>query len=246
MADGYVLLHRCLMEKPIWFQSTPEQKAILITLMMLANHKEKEWIWKGVKFKALPGQFVTSLETISKYAGVSIQNVRTALMKFEKLEFLTNESTKTGRLITLVNWLTYQVNKKTTNKDANKDLTDDQQRPNKELTPTKNDKNVKNDKKVYKELVALSDDEFKKLTIKYDNDAVWWMIEELNNYKASSGKSYKSDYHTILGWVKDKYLKENKQNKQTGIDQLKRMARGESDEQTGDGEAIDIDGYSTS
>lgn len=149
MADnnGYILLHRCLVHKPIWSQSTPEQKAILITLLLTANHTEKEWYWKGNKFKALPGQFVTSLESIAKDAGVSIQNVRTALVKFKKLEFLTDESTKTGRLVTIVNWHLYQVELRKTNKDTNIDLTKTQQRSNKDLTPTKNDKNDKNDKK---------------------------------------------------------------------------------------------------
>lgn len=34
-------------------------------------------------------------------------------------------------------------------------------------------------------------------------------IETLSNYKQSSGKKYKSDYHALIGWVKDKIIKEN-------------------------------------
>ena len=92
---GWVKLHRCLTEKAIWQESTPEQKAILITLLMMANHKEKEWLWKGKKFRAKPGQFVTSIDSIAKKSGkgISVKNVRTALDKFEKLGFLANEST---------------------------------------------------------------------------------------------------------------------------------------------------------
>lgn len=33
-------------------------------------------------------------------------------------------------------------------------------------------------------------------------------IETLSNYKLSSGKKYKSDYHALMGWVKDKLKKE--------------------------------------
>jgi len=53
---------------------------------------------------------------------------------------------------------------------------------------------------------------------------------------------------TLFGTKFDGYLNQPiKIGKiQTGIDQLKKLARGESDEQTGDSEAIDIDGYSTS
>lgn len=146
--QGWVKIYRSILDKPIWFQSTPEQKTILITLLLMANHKEKEWEWNGKRFKAIPGQLVTSLNNIVKNCGkgISIQNVRTALDRFKKYEFLTYESTKTGRLINIVNWGIYQEQKEETNKDINKDLTKGQQRANKDLTTNKNDKNVKNER----------------------------------------------------------------------------------------------------
>ena len=136
--EGWIRLHRVLTEKPIWKCSTPEQKTILITLLLMVNHDEAEWEWQGSKFKVRPGQKITSLENIAREAGkgVSIQNVRTALIKFEKYGFLTNQSTKTGRLITIENWGLYQSSKENQQSDK--------QRPNKELTPNKNDKNDKN------------------------------------------------------------------------------------------------------
>jgi len=148
--QGWVKLHRELIDKPIWLKSTPEQKSILITLLLMANHQENEWEWQGIKFKVKPGQFVTSLEHIAEKSGkgVTVQNVRSSLKKFQnKYQFLTNESTKTGRLITICNWGDYQANEQETNKDTNNELTKNQQRGNKELTPNKNDKKVKNDKK---------------------------------------------------------------------------------------------------
>lgn len=141
--SGWIKVHRQLLDKPIWRQSTPEQKAILITLLLMANHDANEWEWGGAEFAVEPGQFVTSLNSIAERAGkgISIQNVRTALVRFEKLDFLTNQSTKHGRLITIVNWGLYQSKDDTPNKPTNKGLTKDSQRPNKALTPNKNDKN---------------------------------------------------------------------------------------------------------
>ena len=137
--NGFIKLWRLLLDKPIWLNSTPEQCKILVTLLLMANHSESEWEWNGNKFKAIPGQFVTSLDAIVKKCGkgVTIQNVRTALVRFEKLEFLTNESTKTGRLITIVNWRVYQPPQDETNKGNS-------QRPNKELTPNGECKNINN------------------------------------------------------------------------------------------------------
>ncbi|SET76611.1 hypothetical protein SAMN05216389_12615 [Oceanobacillus limi] len=144
--QGWIKLHRELLNKPIWLESTPEQKSILVTLLMMANHKEKEWEWKGQKFKAEPGQFVTSLEKIAFKSGkgVSMQNVRTAIKRFERYNFLTNKSTNKNRLITIVNWEIYQDVENEPNKQSNKQLTSNQQAVNKQLTTNKN---VKNDNK---------------------------------------------------------------------------------------------------
>ena len=72
MNEGWIKLHRCLFEKAIWQNSTPEHKVILITLLGMANHSGKEWEWKGKQFKAEPGMLVTSLESISTKCGKGI------------------------------------------------------------------------------------------------------------------------------------------------------------------------------
>jgi DnaD/phage-associated family protein len=143
---GWIVLHRKLLDKPIWFESTAEQKVILITLLLMANHAEKEWEWQGQKYVAKPGQFVTSLSKIAEVCGegISFQNVRTALKRFEKYGFLTNESTNKNRLITINNWAFYQNNPNDTNRQPNKQLTSNQQAANKQLTTNNNDKQINN------------------------------------------------------------------------------------------------------
>jgi len=142
---GFIKLHRELIKKPIWLNSTPEQKSILIAILLSVNFVGKEWEWNGEKYKVLPGQMITSLDTIKRKCGkgISIQNVRTSLKRFEKLEFLTNKPTKTGRLIIIINWDSYQIKQNDANKDTNKDLTKTSQRPNKDLTPNKKVEKVK-------------------------------------------------------------------------------------------------------
>ncbi len=221
--QGYIALYRELLDKPIWKRSTPEQKSILITLLLLANHEETEWEWQGKKFIVKPGQFVTSLDTLSSKSGVSVQSVRTALAKFEKYEFLTNESTKTGRLITITNWDTYQGEQKKANKRPNKDLTKTQQRPNKDLTTNNNDNNEimkednnppiippfkepqKQQKRKYGEFqhVKLTDDEYSKLCIEYGQTITERAIEFLDSYIEEKGYKSKSHYLALRRWVFD-------------------------------------------
>lgn len=149
-SKGWICLYRDLLDDPIWLCSTNEQKVILVTLLLMANHDSNQWEWNGKKFEVQAGQFITSLPSIAKRAGkgITIQNVRTALKRFEKLEFLTDKSTAQGRLITIVNWGKYQSIDSDTNRLTNVDLTDHQQTPNRPLTANNNDNNDNNDNKM--------------------------------------------------------------------------------------------------
>lgn len=120
----------------------------------MANHEPNQWEWKGKKYIVKSGEFITSLEKIVAKCGkgITTQNVRSALKRFEKLQFLTNESTKQNRLIKIENWGLYQDEENQPNKATNKEVTNDQQRPNKEVTTNKNDKNDKNDKNIFNNL----------------------------------------------------------------------------------------------
>lgn len=217
--QGFIKLHRELMEKPIWLNSTPEQKVVLITLMMMANHKEKTWEFEGQTYKAEPGEFVTSIESIVEKSGkgVSVQNVRTALKRFEKLGFLTNKSTNKNRLISIVNWEVYQVSKD----DLTSKLTDAQQATNKQLTTNKNVKNEENvkkkdiDKKIrFAENVHMTQKQYDDLVAQYGKQVVDSKIEDMEIYKASKGKTYKNDGIALKGWLK----KDNKlPQKQTPV-----------------------------
>lgn len=62
-------------------------------------------------------------------------------------------------------------------------------------------------KKQYADCVSLTEDEYGKLVYGYGQKAADKFVEELNLYKGSTGKTYKSDYMTILNWVVDKVEK---------------------------------------
>ncbi|MFB8539181.1 hypothetical protein [Enterococcus thailandicus] len=123
----------------------------------------------GKPYKAKPGQFVTSLESIRQKCGkgISLQNIRTAIKRFEKYEFLTNEVTKVNRLITIVNWEFYQDK----NSELTKKLTVNQQSVNNQLTTNNNDKQCNNEtnnnitSKKSKKRIYSDDDPNKKLAV---------------------------------------------------------------------------------
>jgi len=150
MYEGWIKLYRKVFDSDMYKKLNSKQRDVMLTCLLLANHKEAKWEYKGEIYTVKPGQFITSLDSIKKHCAsdVSLQNIRTSLKKLETWGFLTNKSTKTGRLITIVNWHLYQIEEEETNKETNKELTKTSQRANKELTSNKNDKNDKNDKNV--------------------------------------------------------------------------------------------------
>lgn len=206
MADnGFVKVWRRLFKHPIWLNSTPEQKCVLIVLMEMANHQPKQWEWRGEIFSVERGQFITSISSIVDECGkgVSEQNVRTALKRFEKLEFLTNESTKSGRLITIENYSKWQDEESRPNKDANRHLTKTSQRPNKDLTPNKNDKNDKNDKKsIY--IPDLSD--FSEGVQQAIKEWLTYKEERKEPYKETGLKAWISQVRNLTNTYEDKYI----------------------------------------
>lgn len=71
-------------------------------------------------------------------------------------------------------------------------------------------KNKNNNKNKIREYVFLSQSELDKLYSEYLEHEVTWMLDKLNDYKASKGVQYKSDYHAINMWVKKAFEKEKK------------------------------------
>ncbi len=177
MADnqGWISLHRELLNKSIWIESTPEQKTILITLLLMVNHAPNKWEWKGTEYILKPGQVITSLDSIVNKSGkgVSVQNVRTSLKRFEKLGFLTNESTKQNRLITIINYGFYQGKEEQANKAVNSHLTDNQQSSNSQLTTNNNVNNVNNANNVNKDIDQTSSKSDDKVSLKNSFESIW-------------------------------------------------------------------------
>ena len=68
----------------------------------------------------------------------------------------------------------------------------------------KGSKGKKEDKIDFAEFVSMTNAEHEKLVSTYGKDFADQCILVLDNYKGSSGKTYKNDYRAILNWVVDK------------------------------------------
>jgi hypothetical protein len=70
---------------------------------------------------------------------------------------------------------------------------------------------IKESKIKIREYVFISQSELDKLNSEFSEHEVNWMLDKLNDYKASVGKTYKSDYGAINNWVKKAFEKEKKE-----------------------------------
>jgi DNA replication protein DnaD len=150
---GYFKIWRELFDKPIWLNSTPEQKVVLISIIKMANWKENKWEWNKKTYHCKAGEFVTSYSKICETCGKGLthQNVRTALKRFQNLEFLTYQTTvgvSGGIKVIINNWDKYQNE---TNTLTNTLPTDYQQNTNTFLTTIEEIKKDKKERSIFLE-----------------------------------------------------------------------------------------------
>lgn len=134
---GFIKIYRSMFQWDWWDDINTFR--LFITILLMANWQPKKWHGKKIP----RGAFWTSLNTLSKRSGLSVQEVRTALEKLSSTNEITIKATKRGRLITVVNYDFYQDdNRKATKKTTNR-TTNNQQSTNKVSTITKEVKEVK-------------------------------------------------------------------------------------------------------
>ena len=106
--DGWIKLHRSLLDKA--FIKDPEKMTLWIAILMLANHKEREEMFKGKPFKCQPGQFTTGRKQLSELTGIDRNKIDRTLKYFEKIEQqIEQQPCSKNRLITIKNWDLYQL-----------------------------------------------------------------------------------------------------------------------------------------
>ena len=141
MREGWISLHRELLDKPIWKTSNANQKAVLIAILLRANHEPGQWEWCGKPFQVQAGQLICSIQSLADEAGVSKQSVRSALVRFKKFGFINTETNTRQTLITICNYSRYQKKEEKPNTKTSKGPTQGQHRPNTDPTTNNNNNN---------------------------------------------------------------------------------------------------------
>lgn len=167
--DGYIKLHRKILENPIVCKDS-EYFAIWSYLLLNATHKEYQSLFKGEKITLQPGQLITGRKVISTKFNISESKVQRVLKKLEIEQQIEQQTSNENRLITIVQWHEYQTSEQQIEQQVNNERTTDEQ-------PVNTNKNVKNIKNIYKKNSAeyekkYSDDSFEMKCVNYLIDSI--------------------------------------------------------------------------
>jgi len=201
MERGYFALWRKLQDHPFWKERREFSKAeAWIDILWEVQHKEgpREVTLGMTCLVCNYGESLKSLDTWSRRWGWNKSKVRRFLLLLQKMNQIQCKSEQKTTRITVLNYNQYDPRRNASETTATRNETT--------ATPDKNVKKEKKEKitkKTYGEFnnVFLSDDEIKSLNERF-NGTLSAKLENLSGYVASTGKKYKSHYHTILNWAR--------------------------------------------
>lgn len=137
--NGWIKIYRQLLDWE-WYHDTNVVR-IFLHLLLKANHKNSSFEGKTIK----RGQHVTSLSSLSRETGLTIQQTRTALNKLQMTGEVTSKTTNRYTVLTINNFDKFQSNNdettcKTTNEQQTNNTPD-----NNQITTPKEYKNIYTD-----------------------------------------------------------------------------------------------------
>lgn len=212
MADGWIKLHRKIMDCSLWENKNPfDERSAWIDLLLLVNHKDKEIIFKGQPVIVKAGQRITSIRKLADRWHWSINRVKRYTDLLEKLKMISKDSDNHRTLITIVNYGIYQGERYTD------EYTDEYTGEYTDGHQTRMNKNDKNEKKsvygTYKH-VKLLDSELEKLHDAIGETMTDECITFLDEYIEMKGYKAKSHYLCIKKWVVDAVKERKAKTKQ--------------------------------
>lgn len=106
MNNGFIVLHRKILDHPIWRNEGLVH--LFITLLLLASHKEERFLWNGKEETLKRGQLITGRLKLAEITNSPPSTIRDRLKVLENLGILDIKSTSKFSLITIIKYSQYQ------------------------------------------------------------------------------------------------------------------------------------------
>lgn len=205
--SNFIKLHRKMLDWE-WYDNN-NTKILFLHCLLRANWKPAKW--HGIDLE--PGQFITSLNTLSEETQLTVRQVRVALEHLILTGEVTSKCQGKIRIITVNNWDCYQGNDKVNDKVVTRKRQDD----DKVVTTDKEYKEreeVKNIKNIYGEYrhVRLTQKQYDKLVTDYGEQDTADAIRFLDEYIQMKGYKAKDHNLAMRKWVFNAVHEERKRN----------------------------------
>lgn len=125
---GWLKLHRSLADHPV--ASDPSSLAVWMHLLMQANHAETKRQINGRIVTLAPGQLIASRKSLAARTGVQESKVERILKMLESEQQIEQHGTSKYRVISIVNWGSYQTSEQQDEQQPNNRRTAGEQQLN--------------------------------------------------------------------------------------------------------------------
>lgn len=147
MDNGWIKLHRSLLSSDIMCR--PKVLPVWIYILLSAAHVKSHVGVRDGSIEIEPGQVFISMPELAQNTKLSKQNIRTSLKCLISTCRITCKATRSGMLISVVNWRAYQDFQNETNTHINTQVNTQLTRSqhaykNKECKNVRNNKNIPN------------------------------------------------------------------------------------------------------
>ena len=132
MNNGYIKLHRKILDNPVVMKSS-DHLAVWMYLLLNATHKEYDTIIEGKRVTLKAGQLVTGRKVMAKVLKINESKIQRILKTFKIEQQIEQQTNPRCRLISILNWSDYQQSEQ-----------QNEQQVNNKRTLNNNVKNVKN------------------------------------------------------------------------------------------------------
>lgn len=128
MNNGFIVLHRKILDHPIWKHEGLVH--LFVSLLLLASHKEERFIWNGKEEILMRGQLLTGRFVLGEMLNTNPNTIYKRLQVLENLGIINIKSNNKFSIITIVKYREYQDIPEERNRESNNKVTTKEQQSN--------------------------------------------------------------------------------------------------------------------
>lgn len=188
--EGYISLHRDIKSHWVWEEKPFSRGQAWIDLLLQANHQDAKFPLGKEIVEVKRGSFITSEVKLMERWGWSNTKVRNFLLLLENDNMIIKKTDRKKSTLTICNYNVWQDSEKCKKSEK------------KVKKNTNNNVNNENKKTIYGKFVSMTEEEYQKLCERFGEQNTKDMIERMEIYCGSNGKTYTDYYLTAIGWFK--------------------------------------------